>query len=545
MKRLFSKIRVFLHKVSWVLRRSYNKFKGHLLFFLSKCFNTLSRKTHREAKKQVKQDFFKDYLKLDNYDIDLRLDIDPEQNYVDIKERRKEVAFSLKEEQLSLKELKKNNPEQYNEFMSLYAQEKQRIKHIYEERYILAKELYDKILKLEYETNKKIRAIQNTKNFQDDSIEELRVAKGREVTDLKVDYHEQTKIVLKDTPSTKIDNKYLCLKIEEDLLKHAKTGLPESRKKIETKDKVRQNSKSLLQALIYLAPAMVFLLVFTFYPIVNAFRLVFVENYDEVNNVTQGITLFGNFLKVLKDPNFIVPGQYVKSSAMINTLLIVGVTVPISIIISLLISVLLNGIKKLSNVFQTIFFLPYVTNSLAVGLVFAYMFQTNGLFNKFLRLFSVDGGSWIQHGAPYWKAMFVLMLFSIWNGLAFKIMVFLSAIQGIDKQYYQAASIDATPRFKQFRRITAPLISPTILYIVITSVIGAFKTYSSVIAIFGNSGRPAGAPYHLKTIVFYIYDYFNYTGKMPEAAAASIVLFGIILLMTLIQMQVSKKRVHY
>jgi multiple sugar transport system permease protein len=269
------------------------------------------------------------------------------------------------------------------------------------------------------------------------------------------------------------------------------------------------------------------------------------EGYNETTNVGHGFTLFGNFKKVLTDANFIVPGEYVKSSAMINTVLIVLVTVPISIIISLLIAVLLNSIKPFSTALQTIFFLPYVTNSIAVGLVFAYMFQNTGLFNQFLSFFNIDGGRWIQHGAPYWKAMFVLMLFSIWNGLAFKIMVFLSSIQGIDKQYYQAASIDATPRFKQFRRITAPLISPTILYIVITSVIGAFKTYNSVIAIFGNSGRPPGADYHLKTIVFYIYDYFNFTGKLPEAAAASIVLFLIILLFTGLQMQVSKKRVHY
>jgi len=148
-------------------------------------------------------------------------------------------------------------------------------------------------------------------------------------------------------------------------------------------------------------------------------------------------------------------------------------------------------------------------------------------------------------GAVQWKAMFVLLLFQVWNTLAFKIMVFLSAIQGIDKQYYQAASIDATPRFKQFRRITAPLISPTIFYIIVTSVIGAFKSYSSVIAIFGNEGAPAGANYTMKTIVFYIYDFFNTTGKMPEAAAASLILFGFILVLTIIQMQVGKRRVHY
>lgn len=187
-----------------------------------------------------------------------------------------------------------------------------------------------------------------------------------------------------------------------------------------------------------------------------------------------------------------------------------------------------------------------MTNALAVGLVFAYMFQaTGGLVNRFLITFGIEGGSWIGVGAPYWKAMFVLILFSVWNGLAFKIMVFLSAIESIDKQYYQAASIDATPRFKQFTKITVPLISPSIFYILITSVIGSFKTYSSVVAIFGNEGKPPGADYHMKTIVFYIYDYFSNPDNMPLAAAASIVLFAIILLLTVVQNAVGKRRVHY
>ena len=297
---------------------------------------------------------------------------------------------------------------------------------------------------------------------------------------------------------------------------------------------------------MYLWPALILLVVFSFYPIFNAFRLVIYEGYNEVDGTIEGFTFLGNFIKVLTDSNFIVPSSHTGSSAVINTVLIVVLSVPISIIISLLIAVLLNSIKPLRELFQTIFFLPYVTNSLAVGLVFAYMFRTDGgLINQFLLRFGIHGGAWVGSGASYAKAMFVLILFSVWNGLAFKIMVFMSAIQGIDKQYYDAAMIDATPRFKQFRRITVPLISPTILYIVITSVIGAFKTYSSVIAIFGNAGQPPGADYNLKTIVFYIYDFFDTTGKFSEAAAASIVLFALILVLTLIQMQISKHRVHY
>jgi len=331
-----------------------------------------------------------------------------------------------------------------------------------------------------------------------------------------------------------------------NLLNKVYKCLPPTRKKLNRKEEGIEVSKKLLQATAYLLPVMVLLIIFSFYPILNSFRLVFFEGYSEVTGTIEGYTFLGNFKKVLNDANFIVPASHTGSSAVINTLILVIITVPLTIVIALIIAVALNSIKPLKGVFQTIFFLPYVTNALAVGLVFAYIFRRDGgLFNQFLSMFGIEGGAWVGYGATQWKAMFVLVLFQVWNGLAFKIMVFISAIQGIDKQYYQAASIDATPKFKQFTRITAPLISPTILYIVITSVIGGFKTYSSVIAIFGNEGAPAGANYTMKTIVFYIYDFFNTTGKLPEAAAASLILFGMILLLTLVQMQVSKKRVHY
>jgi multiple sugar transport system permease protein len=333
-------------------------------------------------------------------------------------------------------------------------------------------------------------------------------------------------------------------KVEELLA--IKKVLPAIKDQVKRREKAKEITKNLLQAALYLLPVLVLLGIFSFYPIINSFRLVFLTGYNGMTGEYKGLTLFGNFAEVIKDPSFIIPSATTKSTALINTGLIVIISVPLTIIISLVISVALASIKPLKGFFQTIYFLPYVTNALAVGLVFAYMFQaTGGLVNRFLITFGIEGGSWIGVGAPYWKAMFVLILFSVWNGLAFKIMVFLSAIESIDKQYYQAASIDATPRFKQFTKITVPLISPSIFYILITSVIGSFKTYSSVVAIFGNEGKPPGADYHMKTIVFYIYDYFSNPDNMPLAAAASIVLFAIILLLTVVQNAVGKRRVHY
>ncbi len=532
MKRLVSRIKNFFGKINWVIRRKYNQIKSVVVSKISYAYSKITKKTYRRARKRVKRDYIKDTVGLEDYNLDIRFDLDTDKINAEIRQQYKEFKGQEKL-QLSAEELEVVNSE------------KERINSIFRERLELAIKLEEELSRLQYERDRQIRKISVERSIYDEEVEKISDQVSAQMEELKVAYNEASKAFNKKYKLVEGITEASKLKIEKIRVSIAYRSLPETRKAREKKDKVRKETRGILQALLYLIPVVILLIIFTFYPIFNSFRLVVYESYNETTNIGQGFTLFGNFRKVLTDANFIIPGEYVKSSAMINTILIVIITVPLSIIISLLIAVLLNSIKVFSNALQTIFFLPYVTNSIAVGLVFAYMFQNNGLFNQFLSFFNVNGGRWIQHGAPYWKAMFVLVIFSIWNGLAFKIMVFLSSIQGIDKQYYQAASIDATPRFKQFRRITAPLISPTILYIVITSVIGSFKTYNSVIAIFGNSGRPPGADYHLKTIVFYIYDYFNFTGKLPEAAAASIVLFLIILLFTGLQMQVSKKRVHY
>jgi len=304
------------------------------------------------------------------------------------------------------------------------------------------------------------------------------------------------------------------------------------------------------KALLYLSPALIVLAIFTFFPIVNSFALVVYENYNMTNDTITGYTIFGNFLTVITDESFIIPASHTGSSAVINTLIIVFISVPISVLLALFISVALNSIKPLKSFFQTVYFLPYVTNTIAIGLVFAYMFKTDGgLVNELLSVFGIDsvGLSWVESGAVYWRSMFVLIFYSIWSSLAFKIMVFLTSIQGIDKQYYQAAAIDATPRGRIFSKITVPLISPMIFYILVTSVIGAFKIYNAIVALFGVSGAPAGVDYNLQSIVMYIYQFIDGSnaGNLSVAAAASLILFAIILVLTLVQMQVSKKRVHY
>lgn len=295
------------------------------------------------------------------------------------------------------------------------------------------------------------------------------------------------------------------------------------------------------KALLALAPAMIILLVFTLYPIVNTFAMSFFPKYDYINGVWGGFG-FDNFAFILRD-------QYLWK-AIGNTLVMVIVSVPLSIIVALVITVLLNSIKKLQGVYQVIFFLPYVTNGIAFGLVFRTIFAptSGGLVNSVLSIFGMDPVFWTGSVGPipYWAGIIVITVNAIWNGLAFKILVFLSGLQGIDKQYYQAAQIDATPKGRVFRKITVPLLSPMILYITITSMIGAFKSYSSVVSLFGEDM----SDWKFITAVGYIYKYFNTVdsgvgNNISKAAAAAVVLFILILLITIAQMAYNKRRVHY
>lgn len=312
-------------------------------------------------------------------------------------------------------------------------------------------------------------------------------------------------------------------------------------------------SKNNWKAWLYLAPALILMLIFTFYPLLNTFLIAFLNDYDIYTNesiITSifkeggGLTLknFGEVLgitgkkvgnEVLRDSDFV-------TYALRNTLIITFVTVPASVIIALLISVALNSIKPLQKIFQTIFFIPYVTNSIAVGMVFAVIFTTsNGLWNT---IFHLGNTKWVDQAASDFNGLFALCLFIIWNALPYKILIFLSGLQGIDKQYYQAAKIDSASKFKTFMRITVPLLSPQILYITITSLIGSFKEYTSVDAMFGGPGTSKG-DYNMYTVVYYIYDQL---ATHPErASAAAIILFVIIMLFTVVQNAVSKKRVHY
>ena len=296
---------------------------------------------------------------------------------------------------------------------------------------------------------------------------------------------------------------------------------------------MEKNSK---KAWLYLLPAILFLGAFMLYPLVDVFIYSFEEGFNSASQTSFG-TGFYNYSYVLHDPYFL---QAVK-----NTLILVAITVPLSTGIALLISVGLSSIKPLRNLFQTIYFLPYVTNTLAVGLVFMILFKptaySDGLINLLINWF---GGSTVDFiEGPYWAKMFVLCFYTIWIVMPFKILILTSALASVKEDYYNAARVDGTSKLRIFTKITLPMISPMIFYLVITGFIGAFKAYSDAVALFGTNLNAAG----MNTIVGYVYDmlYGEGGGYPSYAAAAAIILFVIVLTITCINLMISKKKVHY
>ena len=287
---------------------------------------------------------------------------------------------------------------------------------------------------------------------------------------------------------------------------------------------------------LYLLPAILFLGCFMVYPLVDVFVYSMEEGYNFASR-TFFDTGFYNFSYVLHDPYFL---QAVK-----NTFLMVVITVPLSTGIALLISVALSSIKPLRNLFQTIYFLPYVTNTLAVGLVFMILFKktaySDGLINLLIHLFGGPSVDFIE--GPYPAKMFVMCLYIIWVVMPFKILLLTSALASVNEHYYNAAKVDGTSKFRIFYKITLPMISPTLFYLVITGFIGAFKEYSDAVALFGTNLNAA----EMNTIVGYVYDmlYGDSGGYPSYASAAAIILFMIVMTITCINLLISKKHVHY
>ena len=291
-----------------------------------------------------------------------------------------------------------------------------------------------------------------------------------------------------------------------------------------------------LKGWLYLLPAILFLGVFMVYPLIDVLIYSFEEGFNFASQTSLGVGFF-NYNYVLHDPYFL--------QALKNTFILVIITVPVSTGLALLISLGLNSIQKLRDLYQTVYFLPYVTNTLAVGLVFMILFKktpyTDGMVNLLINFFGGESVDFIT--GPYWAKMFVLCFYTVWVVLPFKILILTSALASVDQHLYDAAKVDGTRSLRMFGRITLPMISPSVFYLVITGFIGAFKAYSDAVALFGTDLNAA----EMNTLVGYIYDmlYGNSGGYPSYASAAAIVLFSIVLTITCINLLVSKKHVHY
>ena len=310
------------------------------------------------------------------------------------------------------------------------------------------------------------------------------------------------------------------------------------------------DSKHSWKAWLYLSPAIVLLLVFTVWPIFNTLRMAFMNGYGNMAAMGGATFEFGidNFLKVIEYKQFL--------QCLQNTAILCVATVPISTALALLIAVALNSIKPLQKTLQTIFFLPYVTNSIAIGMVFAAMFNivglkqggagadTWGIINNVIEFFGGEPINWINAGSSYVANIVVMIVYIVWNALPFKILILLGGLQSINKQYYDAAKVDGTPKGRVLTRITIPLLSPMLAYVIITGFIGGFKEYSSIIGIFGDKMGPADDAGRLNTMVGFVYDALE-RDRQGRASAAALILFAIILVVTLINNKVIKKRVHY
>ncbi len=314
-------------------------------------------------------------------------------------------------------------------------------------------------------------------------------------------------------------------------------------------DEERNNWK----AWLYLSPVLLLMALFTFYPILNTFVVSFLKDYDSTKGSSSGFSFF-NYAYVLGIASNNDVGtlnhdffSWNSPSAFSNTMFITFVTVPISVIIALCIALAINSIKPLQKFFQTVFFMPYVTNVIAIGMVFGVLFGNHGVVNS---LFHIST-PWLDPSSSTWgSCMFVLCIYIIWTALPYKILIFLSGLQGIDQQYFDAARVDGAGKIKRDLKITLPLLSPQILYISVTSFITAFKEYSSIVGLLGRNYSSDANTHDLYTIVYYIMDVMN--GQMGAsnkytqfASAAAMILFFVILVFTLIELQISKKRVVY
>ena len=283
---------------------------------------------------------------------------------------------------------------------------------------------------------------------------------------------------------------------------------------------------------LYVSPALIVKIIFVVYPLIKAFRMAFYTKYNYLLEVGSGFGLSA-FEYIFTDDKFI--------AALKNTLLVFCVGLPISLILAMAIALLINRRNKSYGFFQTVFFIPYVTSTIAIGVVFRAIFHSEyGYINYILSWFGIQPVEWLSNTSV---AIWSVIIFYIWSGLAFKIIILLAGLKRIDPQIYKVAKIDgAKSSFRIFRRITLPLLSPTLWMLFIVSAIYSLKMYNEIFSLFNGSAGPADSA---MTVSFYIYTMFYVRNQVNYAAAAAVVMFVVILAVTLVQKAVGKRFTYY
>lgn len=309
---------------------------------------------------------------------------------------------------------------------------------------------------------------------------------------------------------------------------NALTSVPQSialkQKKAFFHYKRRERFKDFMFAL----PALLFLALFTYYPLANSVYISFTD-WNMVKPIKKFIG-FANYEKLLADSEL----YHVLNVTFLYTL----VEVSLELLIGLAFAVLFNVAGKAFNLMRLIIFMPHYISMVVASMVFIWIYNPEyGILNSVLKLFGMHPVKWLNEPST---ALWAVIAVAVWKGVGFTMIIFISGLRAIPVEYYEAGSIDGANRWKQLIHITIPLLSPTTLFLVITSFISSMQVFQSVDVMTG--GGPLGSTH---VMVLWIYQISFEQFKAGKASALIIMFFFLIILLTVIQFAISKKKVHY
>ena len=282
----------------------------------------------------------------------------------------------------------------------------------------------------------------------------------------------------------------------------------------------KQGVREAIAGYSFMAPTIIVMGIFVILPITYALFLAF-NKVRILGDFSYRFIGLKNFIRMASDERVWI--------ALKNTAEYVSIVVPIQTILALILALILNYPIKGKNFFRIIFFLPTVTSSAVLTLIFMWIYNSNGLLNNLLAFFHLPTYNWIGDPSVALKS---IMLMNIWSTAPFYMVIYLAALQDIPESLYEAATLDGANRFDQFVSITLPLLRPVTFFIVVMGVIGTFQLFDQSYIFSAGSGGPNNSTL---TVVLLIYQYAFKSLDMGYAAALALMLAGVIMLVTLIQ----------